>query len=71
MPPTAVPSAPPAATKTIAAGTTSTDAAGVAQVRNDPPGPAEGIRKVEKGGWWGSNSFVARAAYRHFEDLPS
>jgi formylglycine-generating enzyme required for sulfatase activity len=41
------------------------------QVRNDPPGPAEGIRKVEKGGWWGSNTFVARAAYRHFEDLPS
>ncbi len=26
--------------------------------------------KVEKGGWWGSNEFVARSAYRHFEDPP-
>lgn len=41
------------------------------QVRIDPLGPTDGIRKVEKGGWWGSNPFVARAAYRHFEDLPS
>jgi formylglycine-generating enzyme required for sulfatase activity len=36
----------------------------------DPTGPAEGTRKVEKGGWWGSNQFVARSAYRHFEDAP-
>ena len=26
--------------------------------------------KVEKGGWWGSNPFVARSAYRHYEDPP-
>jgi formylglycine-generating enzyme required for sulfatase activity len=37
---------------------------------DDPTGPATGTRKVEKGGWWGSNQFVARAAYRHFEDAP-
>jgi formylglycine-generating enzyme required for sulfatase activity len=37
---------------------------------DDPKGPAEGIIKVEKGGWWGSNLFVARSAYRHFEDAP-
>ncbi|HEY1012947.1 MAG TPA: SUMF1/EgtB/PvdO family nonheme iron enzyme, partial [Herpetosiphonaceae bacterium] len=42
-----------------------------AGVRDDPPGPATGAVKVEKGGWWGSNPFVARAAYRHFEDRPS
>jgi formylglycine-generating enzyme required for sulfatase activity len=36
----------------------------------DPTGPASGTTKVEKGGWWGSNRFVARAAYRHFEDPP-
>jgi formylglycine-generating enzyme required for sulfatase activity len=36
----------------------------------DPPGPETGIVKVEKGGWWGSNPFVARSAYRHFEDPP-
>jgi len=36
----------------------------------DPTGPASGATKVEKGGWWGSNEFVARAAYRHFEDPP-
>jgi formylglycine-generating enzyme required for sulfatase activity len=36
----------------------------------DPTGPASGTKKVEKGGWWGSNEFVARAAYRHFEDPP-
>jgi formylglycine-generating enzyme required for sulfatase activity len=39
-------------------------------VRDDPPGPETGRRKIEKGGWWGSNPFVARAAYRHFEDPP-
>jgi formylglycine-generating enzyme required for sulfatase activity len=37
----------------------------------DPTGPATGEKKVEKGGWWGSNEFVARAAYRHYEDLPT
>ena len=36
----------------------------------DPKGPVEGHRKVEKGGWWGSNAVVARAAYHHFEDPP-
>ena len=36
----------------------------------DPLGPASGKVKVEKGGWWGSNMFVARSAYRHFEDPP-
>jgi formylglycine-generating enzyme required for sulfatase activity len=36
----------------------------------DPTGPPSGAKKVEKGGWWGSNQFVARAAYRHFEDPP-
>jgi formylglycine-generating enzyme required for sulfatase activity len=36
----------------------------------DPPGPESGFRKVEKGGWWGSVPFVARASYRHFEDPP-
>ncbi len=37
----------------------------------DPTGPAAGQVKVEKGGWYGSNQFVARSAYRHFEDPPS
>jgi formylglycine-generating enzyme required for sulfatase activity len=36
----------------------------------DPQGPAEGTKKVEKGGWWGSNPYVARSAYHHFEDPP-
>jgi formylglycine-generating enzyme required for sulfatase activity len=36
----------------------------------DPTGPAAGRVKIEKGGWWGANLFVARAAYRHFEDPP-
>jgi formylglycine-generating enzyme required for sulfatase activity len=36
----------------------------------DPTGPATGSKKVEKGGWWGSNPVVARSAYRHFEDPP-
>jgi formylglycine-generating enzyme required for sulfatase activity len=36
----------------------------------DPPGPDTGRVKVEKGGWWGSNPFVARSAYRHYEDPP-
>ena len=37
----------------------------------DPTGPAAGKIKVERGGWWGSNPFVARAAYRHYEDPPT
>ena len=41
-----------------------------AGVADDPRGPEKGRVKVEKGGWWGSNPFVARAAYRHFEDPP-
>jgi formylglycine-generating enzyme required for sulfatase activity len=40
-------------------------------VQKDPKGPATGTIKVEKGGWWGSNQFVARSAYRHFEDPPT
>jgi formylglycine-generating enzyme required for sulfatase activity len=36
----------------------------------NPAGPATGHVKVEKGGWWGSTLFVARSAYRHFEDPP-
>jgi formylglycine-generating enzyme required for sulfatase activity len=36
----------------------------------DPTGPHTGKVKVEKGGWWGSNPFVGRSAYRHFEDPP-
>ena len=39
-------------------------------VKDDPAGPDSGSIKVEKGGWWGSNPFVARSAYRHFEDPP-
>ena len=41
------------------------------QVRDDPTGPEFGARKVEKGGWWGSVPYVARSAYRHFEDPPT
>ncbi len=37
----------------------------------DPTGPDSGRVKVEKGGWWGATTFVARAAYRHFEDPPT
>jgi len=36
----------------------------------DPTGAASGQVKIEKGGWWGSNPFVTRAAYHHFEDPP-
>ena len=39
-------------------------------VRDDPTGPETGIRKVERGGWWGGRPFYARSAYRHFEDPP-
>jgi formylglycine-generating enzyme required for sulfatase activity len=41
------------------------------KVKNDPQGPETGTRKIEKGGWWGSNPFVARGAYHHFEDPPT
>jgi formylglycine-generating enzyme required for sulfatase activity len=37
-------------------------------IRDNPQGPETGTRKVEKGGWWGGLPFVARSAYRHFED---
>lgn len=40
-------------------------------VRDDPQGPASGNIKIEKGGWWGSNEFVGRSAYRHYEDFPT
>jgi formylglycine-generating enzyme required for sulfatase activity len=40
-------------------------------VQDDPTGPETGYVKVEKGGWWGSNPYVARCAYRHFEDPPT
>lgn len=39
--------------------------------KDDPPGPEKGSVKVEKGGWWDSNPFVARSSYRHFEDPPT
>jgi formylglycine-generating enzyme required for sulfatase activity len=39
--------------------------------RTDTTGPATGAIKVEKGGSWGSNEFVARSAYRHDEDPPT
>ncbi len=38
--------------------------------QKDPRGPETGRVKIEKGGWWGSNPFVARSAYRHYEDPP-
>jgi formylglycine-generating enzyme required for sulfatase activity len=41
-----------------------------AEAAIDPAGPATGRVKVEKGGWWGGSFFVARSAYRHFEDPP-
>ncbi len=40
-------------------------------VRNDPPGPATGTRKIEKGGWYGSGPLIVRSAYRHYEDQPT
>jgi formylglycine-generating enzyme required for sulfatase activity len=40
-------------------------------VKDDPTGPDTGTNKVEKGGWWGAPPFVARSAYRHFEDPPT
>lgn len=41
------------------------------EVGSNPQGPASGAKKVEKGGWWGSVSYVGRGAYRHFEDPPT
>jgi len=41
------------------------------EVRDDPTGPDKGLKKVEKGGWWGADPYVARSAYRHFEDPPT
>ena len=41
------------------------------EVRDDPAGPDKGSKKVEKGGWWGAVPYVARSAYRHFEDPPT
>ena len=41
------------------------------EVRDDPTGPDKGSKKVEKGGWWGAVPYVARSAYRHFEDPPT
>jgi formylglycine-generating enzyme required for sulfatase activity len=41
------------------------------EVRDDPTGPDFGSKKVEKGGWWGADPYVARSAYRHFEDPPT
>jgi formylglycine-generating enzyme required for sulfatase activity len=40
-------------------------------ITDNPQGPVTGIIKIEKGGWWGSNQFAARSAYRHFEDPPT
>lgn len=40
------------------------------RIADDPAGPETGSVKIEKGGWWGSNPFVARCSYRHFEDPP-
>jgi formylglycine-generating enzyme required for sulfatase activity len=40
------------------------------KVSENPPGPKSGTIKIEKGGWWGSNPYVARCSYRHFEDPP-
>jgi len=39
--------------------------------QDDPTGPDRGNIKVERGGWWGSNEFVARTTYRHYEDPPT
>lgn len=39
--------------------------------REDPTGPETGRIKPERGGWWGSNPFVARTTYRHYEDPPT
>ena len=39
--------------------------------KEDPTGQETGTKKVEKGGWWGSNAYVSRSAYKHFEDPPT
>jgi formylglycine-generating enzyme required for sulfatase activity len=36
----------------------------------DPQGPETGLNKIEKGGWWGGQPYLARAAYHHFTDPP-
>ncbi len=41
------------------------------KVRDNPQGPETGTQKIEKGGWWGSNPFVARSSYKHYEDPPT
>lgn len=41
------------------------------KVQDDPQGPETGQVKIEKGGWYGSNPYVARSAYHHFEDPPT
>lgn len=37
---------------------------------DDPKGAVTGIFKTQKGGWWGSNIFVSRAAYKYYNDPP-
>jgi formylglycine-generating enzyme required for sulfatase activity len=43
--------------------------------RDDPTGPATGVIKIEKGGWWGpaddAGAFVGRPAFRLDEDQPT
>lgn len=43
--------------------------------RDDPTGPAQGVIKIEKGGWWGppdgTGAFIARSAFRLDEDFPT
>lgn len=39
--------------------------------KNDPAGPESGRFKPERGGWWGSNPFVARSTFRYYEDPPT
>jgi hypothetical protein len=57
------------AAATREAGDTRVDAFGIEQVWVPAGCFMMGI-KVERGGWWGSNPYVARATYRHFEDSP-
>jgi formylglycine-generating enzyme required for sulfatase activity len=39
-------------------------------MRYDPPGPETGNRKIERGGYWGGNTFYARSADRSIYDPP-
>jgi formylglycine-generating enzyme required for sulfatase activity len=41
------------------------------EIKDDPVGPERGRFKPERGGWWGSNEFVARSTFRYFEDPPT